>query len=162
MKAWRWSHIKVQKTGNRWSWPSGRIKGMVSYWNFVPGLHWDWCQISPCYATELHVSVNGDHQLNWLSQAVIFDLNKWKAWLEPRTNQGCPPGVQCCAYKRKGQSPKGGTVNHRQNLALSAQSTRTLQHQEGLSRAPRWLEEARGEEQRNKRRWELKIDGMRL
>ncbi|KAG2571937.1 hypothetical protein PVAP13_7KG122021 [Panicum virgatum] len=25
----------------------------------------------------------------------------------------------------------------------------------------RWLEEARGEEQRNKRRWELKIDGAK-
>ena len=23
-----------------------------------------------------NVSVNGDHQLNWLSQAVVFDLNK--------------------------------------------------------------------------------------
>ena len=90
---------------------------------------------------EENVSVNSDHQVNWLSQAVVFYLNKWKAWLEPRTNQGCPPGVQCCAYKRKGQSPKVGGWTTAKNLALSVQSTRTLQHQEGFSHALRRLQE---------------------
>ena len=161
MKAWRWSHIKVQKTGNRWSWPSGRIKGMVSYWNFVPGLHWDWCQISPCYATELHVSVNGDHQLNWLSQAVVFYLNKWKAWLEPRTNQGCPPGVQCCAYKRKGQSPKVGCCEPPPKPSPKCPIHKNTATPGRLLPCPKEATRRREEEQRNKRRWELKIDGMR-
>ena len=77
--------------------------------------------------------------------------------------RGVPLVCSVVPIKEKGRAPRlVGEPPPKKNLALSVQSTRTLQHQEGLSRAPRWLEEARGEEQRNKRRWELKIDGMRL
>jgi len=65
--------------------------------------------------------------------------------------RGVPLVCSAVPIKEKGRAPREATVNHRQNLALSAQSTRTLQHREGLSRAPNWPEKEEEEEQRKER-----------
>ena len=56
---------------------------------------------------DLSVSVNGDHQLNWLSQAVIFDLINWGGWLDPLLEHTRGVLPVCCAHVYKGMNPRG-------------------------------------------------------
>ena len=94
-----------------------------------------------------------------IDKAAIFDLD-WRSKMLEHT-RGVP---QCAVLNNiRGWNPWAEACPRDcpKPLPLKTQSTEHYKHWEGLSRALRWLEEGREEEQRNKSRWELKIDGMR-